>query len=255
MLGIDFFRGPKDEFGNELGMSAFIYYTNNFAPTGNPESASDFYGYLSGFWKDDTPIEYGGDGYMEGTFPTPYMFPSDPSVNVSGSWSECSENNVPGDRRFIQSSGPFTMQPGETNEVVIGAVWVPDVPHPCPSFDNLLEADSLVQVLFDDCFTELVSVEEVISTGSELKQVEVFPNPCYATCEQVTITNLPLKSVISIYGVDGRLIRTFQNTASTQYWDSKTNDGQVIPAGVYIIHIDATVAGLGTKAFKWLGGN
>ncbi len=155
MLGVDYFRGPNDEFGNELGMSAFIYYNNNIDPgnnpaTTNPEEAEDFYGYLSGFWKDNTPVEYGGDGYGEGTYPTPYMFPDDPATGTG--WSECSVGNDPDDRRFVQSSGPFTLSPGTTNEVIVGAVWVADAAYPCPSYSKLLNADRVAQGLFDSCF-------------------------------------------------------------------------------------------------------
>ncbi len=155
LLGVDYFRGPKDEFGNEIGMSAFIYYNNNFDPsdppaTTNPEEAQDYYGYLSGFWKDDTPVQEGGDGYMEGTEPTAFMFPDDPS-DASG-WSECSVNNDPDDRRFVQSSGPFTLNPGATNEIIVGAVWVPEGNYPCPTYTPLLRADRVAQGLFDSCF-------------------------------------------------------------------------------------------------------
>ncbi len=152
MLGVDYFRGPKDENGNELGMGAFVYYNNDFSVQGNPEEAEDFYGYLSGFWKDDSPIEFGGNGYQQGTGPTAYMFPSEPSDNSSSAWSECTESNPPDDRRFVQSSGPFTLDPGTTNEVIVGAVWVSNVAYPCPSFSKLLNADRVAQGLFDSCF-------------------------------------------------------------------------------------------------------
>jgi len=154
MLGVDYFRGPKDENGDELGMSAFIYYNNNIDPgnnpaTTNPDEAQDYYGYLSGFWKDDSPVQFGGDGYGEGTYPTPYMFPDEP--NGSG-WSECAVGNDPDDRRFVQSSGPFRLDPGATNEVIVGAVWVDNIDYPCPSFSRLLNADRVAQALFDNCF-------------------------------------------------------------------------------------------------------
>jgi hypothetical protein len=153
MLGVDFFRGPKDEFGEEIGLSAFIYYDNDFTPSGNPEIPSHYYGYLSGTtWKDGSPIEYGGDGYQEGTQPTQFMFPSDPSDSSPEAWSECSENNQPDDRRFLHSSGPFKLKVGATNEIIIGAVWTKDGVYPCPSFEPLLVADNLAQALFDNCF-------------------------------------------------------------------------------------------------------
>jgi len=152
ILGIDYFRGPKDTSGVELGMSAFVYYNNDGSPTGNPNNGQEYYGYLSGFWKDGSPIESGGTGYQQGTFPTTYMFPDDPTASGAGVWSECSENNAPADRRFVQSSGPFVLLPGTTNEVIIGAVWVPNVSYPCPSFSKLQQADDKAQGLFDNCF-------------------------------------------------------------------------------------------------------
>ncbi len=152
LLGVDYFQGPTDENGNELGLSAFVYYNNDFTVQGNPEVATDYYGYLSGFWKDGSPIEWGGDGYNEGTFSTPYMFPSDPSDSSPDAWSECAEGTAPADRRFVQSSGPFRLDPGATNEVIVGAVWVPEGNYPCPSFTRLQQADDKAQGLFDNNF-------------------------------------------------------------------------------------------------------
>ncbi|OWY24089.1 hypothetical protein C7N43_15965 [Sphingobacteriales bacterium UPWRP_1] len=161
MLGVDFFQGPKKLIGTdangdplyqELGMTSFLYYNNDFSITGNPENASHFYGYLAGVWKDGTPFTYGGIGYG-GTVPYPFMFPSDPSDNSETAWSECSANNTPFDRRFLQSSGPFQLFPGALNDVIVGVVWVRDgLQYPCPSFEPLVRADKKAQALFDNCF-------------------------------------------------------------------------------------------------------
>jgi hypothetical protein len=168
MLGIDFFKGPKEKIGNnpdgtpiyqQLGMSAFVYYNNNFGVQGNPENASHYYGYLSGFWKDGTPFTYGGIG-KGGSTPYPYMFPSepnlaagttDPATNLEA-WSECAAGNTPDDRRFLQSSGPFLLEPGAINEIVVGVVWTRGATYPCPSYQLLLNADKKAQALFDNCF-------------------------------------------------------------------------------------------------------
>ena len=155
MLGVDFFRGPKvgeDEEGNPvyLDMSAFVYYDNDFSVRGNPENASHFYGYLAGVWKDGTPFTCGGNGYG-GDESCDYMFPGDPSN--PDEWSECSENNTPFDRRFLQSAGPFRLDPGASNDVIVGVVWVNEgFQYPCPSFDAILQADRKAQALFDNNF-------------------------------------------------------------------------------------------------------
>ncbi len=163
MLGVDFFQGPNKQVGidddgepiyEELGMSAFVYYDNNFTVTGNPENASHFYGYLAGVWKDGTPFTCGGNGYGGTETGCAYIFPDDPSDNSPGAWSECSENNTPDDRRFLQASGPFRLEPGAFNEVIVGVVWVDgeSLEYPCPSFDPILRADKKAQALFDSNF-------------------------------------------------------------------------------------------------------
>jgi hypothetical protein len=158
MVGVDFFEGPEDPSDTvngkprRLGMSSFLYYNNDFSITGNPTSASHYYGYMTGSWKDGTPFTCGGNGYG-GNQRCKFMFPGDPN---KGGWSECSEGNQPSDRRFLQSSGPFVLQPGAVNDVTVGVVWVPDQNYPCPSFDELKIADQKAQGLFDNGF-ELIS--------------------------------------------------------------------------------------------------
>ena len=156
ILGIDYFRGPLDEFRNELGMSSFTYYNNggfNNPPPGttDPSDATDFYNYLTGTWLDGTPFTYGGSGYdLNSTDYIDYAFPDPP--NQAGGWSMCTTAQPLYDRRTIQASGPFKLQPGAVNELIIGAVWMPDLPYPCPSIKTLLDADDISQDLFDNCF-------------------------------------------------------------------------------------------------------
>lgn len=159
LVGVDFFQGPRKYLYNgsgdiidsvQLGMSKFLYYNNDFTVIGNPEVASHFYGYLSGSWKNGSPFTYGGNGFNTGA-PTDFMFPDDPG---DGGWSECDIPNTPADRRFMQSSGAFRLEPGSNNEVVVGVVWVrPTSQVGCfADFDALRIADDKAQALFDNNF-------------------------------------------------------------------------------------------------------
>ncbi|MEM9820900.1 MAG: hypothetical protein AAF985_07500 [Bacteroidota bacterium] len=158
MIGIDYFRGPLDEFGEQIGMSSFTYYNRRSSQppplpgTDDPETAEEYYNYLSGSWRDGTPFTLGGDGYdSESTDFTNYAFPNPP--NDPSLWSMSSEGLPLGDRRTIQASGPFTLKEDTKNELIIGAVWVPNVPnHPTPDISKLLFADDIAQSLFDNCF-------------------------------------------------------------------------------------------------------
>lgn len=190
LLGVDYFRGPRgpklfsrDDNGNiqlnedgdtilldpplgsgdidtlvELGMSAFTYMNNGgFNPppaTTDATQASEFYGIMRGFWHDDTPVTFGGDGYNPGSTDTvKYVFPSEPNDESAGAWSMCSADLPFGDRRTLQVTGPLLLQPLAQNELIIGVVFVPDEQsYPCPDISRLLTADDLAQSLFDNCF-------------------------------------------------------------------------------------------------------
>ena len=167
ILGIDYFRGPVDpdslvldEMSGEyepfqLGMSSFTYYISNAFDYANalldPNDANQYYNYMTGSWRDGTPFTYGGDGYNPvSTAYTKYAFTGAP--NDPNGWSMANSNLGEGDRRTIQASGPFRLQPGAVNELIIGLPWVPDQAYPNPDISQLQFADDLAQALFDNCF-------------------------------------------------------------------------------------------------------
>jgi hypothetical protein len=76
---------------------------------------------------------------------------------ITDDWSEESEGNPPNDRRFIQAAGPFTLKPGDYNNITLGVVWAKaNSGDPFESVRLLREFDDKAQSLFDNCF-ELVS--------------------------------------------------------------------------------------------------
>ncbi|MCH2225661.1 MAG: T9SS type A sorting domain-containing protein [Crocinitomicaceae bacterium] len=169
-LGIGFGDGIIDN--ERLGMSRFLYYNNlgggGTAAQTDPETAQDYYGYLSGYWKDGTSFIYGGSGHPSSTGAIPsvlsnYMFPgeSDPiGWGTAGfpqsTWTEQTAGNLPYDRRFAQSSGPFVLKPGAVNNITYGIVWArSNSGDPFESVKELRKADDKAQALFDNCFKVL----------------------------------------------------------------------------------------------------
>lgn len=159
IIGIDYFRGPKDEFGNLIGMSSFTYFNNpsfgSPAPdinTTDPSVDTEFYHYLSGRWKFGERFSFGGDGFdPNNTQYIDFAFVDDPDATAPA-WSMCTAGLPAYDRRTVQASGPFRLDPGAVNELIIGAVWVPNLTYPCPDISRLKVADDLAQDLFDNCF-------------------------------------------------------------------------------------------------------
>lgn len=150
LLGVDYFRGPLNENGDEIGMSSFTYYNNGGTPSqADPSQDFEYFNYLTGSWRDGSPFTYGGSGYG-GTVAIDYAFTEEPN-NAAG-WSMCTAKLPQGDRRTIQASGPFTLLPGAVNELIIGVPFVADVDYPCPSFQDIFRADDVAQGLFNTCF-------------------------------------------------------------------------------------------------------
>lgn len=181
ILGVDYFRGPLDSNGNELGLSSFVYYNNpsEGSPppySHDPDLPIEFYRYLTGHWKDGQPFTYGGDGYG-GTENTKYAL-QDPPNDPNG-WSMCTSKLPPYDRRTLQASGPFSLLPGAVNELIIGIPWVPNVKYPCPDLEQLFRADKLAQGLFDNCFDLLDGPDAPNVDWVELNKelVAVLTNP------------------------------------------------------------------------------
>lgn len=91
--------------------------------------------------------------------------------------------------------------------------------------------------------------------------INVVPNPYYAFSayetspveNKVKITNLPERCDISIYTIDGTLVKRIKkdDSGTDVTWDIK-NDAKIpISSGVYLIHVNAP--GLGEKVLKWMG--
>ncbi len=94
-----------------------------------------------------------------------------------------------------------------------------------------------------------------------LDDIRVVPNPYYGSSGYessqldniVKITNLPDKCKISIFMINGTLIRTINkdNTLPFVEWDLKNDFNVPIASGIYLIHIDAS--SIGEKVVKWMG--
>jgi hypothetical protein len=110
--------------------------------------------------------------------------------------------------------------------------------------------------------SELSAQKNDLSTiENSLDRINIVPNPYYGYSEYelsqldnlVKITNLPNTCTVSIYTVNGNLVRRFKKQNDQTYidWDLKNSYGISIASGVYIIHID--VKGVGEKVLKWFG--
>ena len=168
--GLNFGDGTIDN--ERWGMRRFIYFNNttNGANSNmtDPHTAVEHYNYMTGYWKDNTPLLYGGDGYSaasgaDQSQPTNFMFPGTTDICgwgqdgiVRENWTEETESNPANDRRFIQAAGPFTLTPGQVNDITLGAVWARATSGGAyASVEAVKVADDKAQILFENCFRVL----------------------------------------------------------------------------------------------------
>ncbi|MCF8276504.1 MAG: T9SS type A sorting domain-containing protein [Flavobacteriales bacterium] len=165
-IGVGYGDGRVDN--ERFGMRRFVYHNNSGQgnqATQDPRTGADYYNYMRGIWKDGSPMCYGQNGHPSGGCDvgtlSGYMFPgdSDPCGWGTGGtpqpiWTEQTSNNVPFDRRFMQSAGPFTLEPGAVNDITVGVVWAraSNSTDPFESVEKVRVVDDKAQSLFDNCF-------------------------------------------------------------------------------------------------------
>ncbi|MBP6672994.1 MAG: CHRD domain-containing protein, partial [Bacteroidetes bacterium] len=225
-LGYDFLQGPMVPSANDtavfdlkkrpgfknLPMTSFIYF-----------AAGDMY-------SDPPPTLNGSVQWyqmMRGLPPTPqgppdpapfkdpqtlqpshHWFPGDPVTNTG--WTDGIISN-PGDRRMLQTSGPFTMALGDTQEIVVGVVAGigTDYLH---SISVMKENDRNVQLMYNSLFTVIPPNITAEVTYPSAGQANVKIN---ASAVKGAFT--------SIYGtVNGTTIQLFDDGSHN---DKDPNDG------------------------------
>ena len=168
--GVNFGNGIIDD--ERFGMRRFLYHNNSNSVMGDPDNAAETYLLLRSYWRDGNKMQFGGDGYPGHTgvqdVDCDFMFPGDTDpcnwgthgiapgggYNVNGKyWTEENEGNQPEDRPFMQSAGPFTLEPGAVNYITFGVPWARATSGgPWASVELLRVTDDKCQALFDNCF-------------------------------------------------------------------------------------------------------
>ena len=119
--------GEVDEAGERTGMFSFSFFDRSGILLGDEPAGAETYNRMRALWIDGHPMTFGGDGRTFSERPTRFMYPGDPTTGSF--WTEIrplpEENisNRPSDRRFIISGGPFTLESGESTELLMAVVW------------------------------------------------------------------------------------------------------------------------------------
>jgi hypothetical protein len=233
-------NGVIDEPNEDCKMNKFTYFENSLPgiPAGvtDPQIAQEYYNYTTGFWKDGTPFTCGGNGYG-GSVPTSFVYPSNTYTNGPCGTATWDETGVPGDRRLIVSSGPFTLNAGQMQEVEYAFVT---------SFDSTTANMPLLSVA--KLKTDIQKVNafynqvnkpnclQAISVGvtETLKQNDfaLYPNPARSVITLQSTIEGPVKIDYEIVDVLGKTVIQSQN-----YNNSFTVSISDLNTGIYFIRL------------------
>ncbi len=156
-----------------------------------------------------------------------------------------------------------------------------NVNRPYDRYFTTLEMDSVNKPVFDSIYGEsenehypyykfstdelATSFNNTVKAESDLDLINVVPNPYYAFGVAngyettpletlVKITNLPERCTVTIYNVNGTLIRQYtkDDPITSLDWDLKNHAGIPIAGGVYLIHVKDELLGQ-ERIVKWFG--
>jgi hypothetical protein len=233
--------GLIDELGERCMMDGFLSLVSDANPCGNPIGAIEFYYFTSNRWRDGSHLMY--NTYCGNiTTPTDFMYSGTP-YDSSG-WSENTLlSHLPGDRRMLVNTGPFSLAAGEETSIDFAYVWTRDSTAPnglttsiarniadLQRVKNWFDTDS-----FPSCLLLNVGTNEI---QKENNFFSVHPNPAL---DKLYIEFSSAKLSESSYDVVDMLGRTFMTG------NLKSNFINIVrlPEGLYVLRINT-----GEKAFR-----
>lgn len=195
-VGITYLKTFKDENGNTLQPSNFMFFTNQGMPgiNGDPSDAVELNRYLHSFWADGSILSYGTPNGRGGSQQTAFAFPG--NLYDSNSWKE---TDIPGDRRMLPAVGPFTLLPGQFAEEIIAVAWaLSDTGGNRGAVERLKACSDEIHAAADNNFAGIKSIKEL--------SINFFPNPvkdkCYINIENKNNENI----LVKLFNASGELL-------------------------------------------------
>ncbi len=148
-------------------MCSYIGWGNsNDSCTGNPYTFREAYRFMSGFQRCGLPWIH-PNGY-----PTKYVYSGDPVTNTG--WI-CPYTN---DQRFMMSTGPVNVAPGDTQVIVVAQVIARGTSN-LNSITALRQLTEVVKNYYNSCYTSPPIGIEPLSNGlpTRFQLFQNYPNP------------------------------------------------------------------------------
>lgn len=233
--------GVVDEADERLGMTSFVCIQKGTGSIrGEPTTADGYYNILKGLLKDGTPIPFASPRSL---VKTKFCYPGEPESG--GFWSAFNTDGagtaeIPSDKRFSFSSGPFVMHPGNTQTISFALVGSQGADH-LDAIRQLRKNATYVRSVAKD----LYAVSPLLLNAP--KQPQALPPPLTFTAnypnpftDETTIRySLPIAASVhlAIYDALGQEVAVLVNGEQSPDTYTAMFAAETLPPGVYFYRL------------------
>jgi hypothetical protein len=213
-----------------IGMISFNVYYNGDPNMGDPRNYRETWNSLRGL------IPQSGNPHINPLTgnSTPYIYSGDPESQTG--WLQSHGNNL----RQMVTVGPITMQPGDTQTLVIAQIVAQGVNHR-NSVTLLKEYAQTTKQIYDENFANVVSVSDLNQNIPERFYLyQNYPNPFNPETKIRFDIKQTSNVVLKVYDVSGKLISTLvDNERLTPGAKQITFNAAGLSSGVYFYTLEA----------------
>ena len=224
-VGVKLLNQPlhNSMFYNNTGVA---FYGNN------PTSENHYYNYLRSLWKDDTPLNFGLEGYQTPNGSTNFCFSGNTNPNFSQNWEMTSAFEY----RIIGTAGPFTIAPN--GFITIDVAYIYARGNSSNGVAELGIAADVVQNFY-------MATINAINENTLANDFQLSPNPADDFIF-TSFTQNKENTAIQIYDIAGKLILEEKLILNQQNKIDVSN----LNAGIYFVKINGTKGSKTQKLIK-----
>ena len=227
------------------GLTDFMTFYNYGVPDymTDPLYSPQYYNYLQSKFNDSVQLKYGGMGHYPSAYGSPckFMFPGTSDTLCWGvwcipqvplNWTETTAGDAPYDKRGVGSSGPFTFNPGQEQELDLAYTFARDYNNDS-SLNKLRTYIETIEGYFNSNELPDGSSFNGIAShpGNSSIKILFYPNPASTQVNILfdRIINTPVN--IRVYNANGVLVSSESGTPSGRLI---TVDISGLPTGLYL---------------------
>jgi len=225
-VGFQFLQGPVIPTGtpgvyDTLGMTSF----NKYIGGTDPQSALETYSYMKGLNRDGSPV-------INPLTSQATKFPVSGDPVAQTGWLD----SYPADRRFMLSTGPFTMAPGDSQEIIT-AILVGQGSDRLSSITDLRRAAALARQVYEAGFPPGVPIPNVPPT---VRFDVPRPNPARGTLYFTYTLPSSGRVRLALYDASGKLAALIDDSVhdagpNVTPWTPREG----LPSGVYFAVLES----------------